>query len=141
MAKNMSLKSAALFNAAGRYSKVVLALLVNAALARILTPGDFGIIAIVTVFTTLFTAVSDMGFGTAVVQRKDLLRSQIDDIFSFTGYMSLAIAIVFFLCGWPIAVFFSRQLLHSSLSDSECQSFFLCVQYGPQWHHESRKEV
>lgn len=106
MAQIVSLKSAALINAAGRYSKVVLALLVNAALARILTPSDFGIIAIVTVFTTLFTALSDMGFGTAVVQRKDLSRSQVNDIYSFTGYMSLAIAVVFFLLGWPIAAFF-----------------------------------
>lgn len=126
MAKIMSLKSAALINATGRYSKVVLALLVNAALARLLTPGDFGIIAIVTVFTTLFTAVSDMGFGTAVVQRKDLSRSQIDDIFSFTGYMSLAIAIIFFLCGWPIAAFFQDDC-YISLCQILSVSLFFCA--------------
>lgn len=106
MSASVSLKRAALINAAGKYSKVVLALLVNAILARILSASDFGTIAIVTVFTTLFTSVADMGFGTAVIQRKDLTKDQIDDIYSFTGYMSLGLAALFFICGWPIASFF-----------------------------------
>ena len=131
MAQNMSLKSAALINAAGRYSKVVLALLVNAALARILMPGDFGVIAIVTVFTTLFTSVSDMGFGTAVVQRKDLSMSQINDIYSFTGYMSLAIAVAFFLCGWPIAAFFQDDCYISLCQILSISLFFSAFNMVP----------
>lgn len=110
MGRKVSIKKAALINAAGKYSKVILALVVNAILARILQPEDFGVIAVVTVFTTLFTSIADMGFGTAVVQRKDLQNSQINDIFSFTCYMSAVLAILFFICGWPIASFFNDSL-------------------------------
>lgn len=110
MSGKISIKKAALINATGKYSKVVLALLVNAILARILTAEDFGVIAVVSVFTTLFTSLADMGFGAAVVQRKDLSDSQINDIFTFTCYISLFIAALFFICGWPIAAFFGNEL-------------------------------
>ena len=109
MAESISIKKAAIINAAGRYSKVVLALLVNAILARILSAADFGVIAVVTVFTTLFTSLADMGFGTAIVQRKDLSKRQVDDIFTFTVYISGLLALAFSLCGVPISTFFGDE--------------------------------
>ncbi|HFU3803096.1 TPA: oligosaccharide flippase family protein, partial [Streptococcus suis] len=57
------MKKAAIINASGKYSKVILSLIVNAILARILSAEDYGIVAIITVFSTFFTTFSDMGFG------------------------------------------------------------------------------
>lgn len=131
MSQKVTLKKAALINASGRYSKIVLALLVNAVLARILTPDDFGVIAIVTVFTTLFTSISDMGFGTAVIQRKDLSQSQIEDIYSFTGYLSVGIAVIFFICGWPIAAFFQDERYVSLCQLLSVSLFFSALNMVP----------
>ena len=50
-----SIKKAVYLNAAARYSTLVLRVLFNAALARILVPEDFGIVAITAVFTTFFS--------------------------------------------------------------------------------------
>ena len=48
----MEIKKAALINAAGKYSKIFLSLIVNAVLARILSAEDYGVVAVITVFST-----------------------------------------------------------------------------------------
>ena len=50
----MEIKKAALINAAGKYSKIFLSLIVNAVLARILSAEDYGVVAVITVFSTFF---------------------------------------------------------------------------------------
>ena len=74
-----SIKNAVYLNAAARYSTLVLRLLFNAALARILVPEDFGIVAVTMVFTTFFSLLSDMGLGAGIIQNKELSRN------SFSG--------------------------------------------------------
>ena len=56
-----SLKKATIINAVGKYSKVLLGIIVEVVLARLLTPHDYGIVAVITVFTTFFMVLSDMG--------------------------------------------------------------------------------
>lgn len=50
--KEISIKKAAMINGAANYSCVVLQILFSAVLARLLTPENYGIISVVTVFTT-----------------------------------------------------------------------------------------
>ena len=59
--KVYSIKQAAIINAIGKYSKVILSIVVEVVLARLLTPHDYGVVAVVTVFTTFFAIFSDMG--------------------------------------------------------------------------------
>ncbi len=47
---NISIKKAALINFIAKYSNILIQLLVNCILARILTPDDYGIVAVITVF-------------------------------------------------------------------------------------------
>ena len=69
--KNISIKKAAFINAAANYSCVILQLGFSAVLARILLPEDYGVIGVMTVFTTFFSVLANMGIGTAVIQNKD----------------------------------------------------------------------
>lgn len=110
MKNEISLKKAAVINGAGKYSKIFLSVIVNAVLARLLTPNDFGIVAIITVFSTFFSTFSDMGFGVAVVQNKELTKSEIEDIYSFTIYMSFILAIIFDLAAYPISLFYKNRI-------------------------------
>lgn len=96
-----------MINAAGKYLKILLSIVVSAILARILSAEDYGIIAIITVFSTFFTTLSDMGFGAAIIQNKDLNEDDIDNIYSFTVYMSVLFMIIFAICSFPIALFYS----------------------------------
>ena len=106
----MEIKKAALINAAGKYSKIFLSLIVNAVLARILSAEDYGIVAVITVFSTFFTTFSDMGFGPAIIQNKDLTEDDISNIYSFTVYISGTLMVLFAICAFPIAEFYGDKV-------------------------------
>ena len=82
MNATLSLKKAAIINAAAKYSNVVFQLIATAILARILSPEDYGIVAVVMVFSTFFKLFADMGFSAGVIQNKDLTDDDINNIFS-----------------------------------------------------------
>jgi teichuronic acid exporter len=106
----MNMKKAALINAMGKYSKVILSIVVNAVLARLLSAEDYGIVAVITVFSTFFTTLSDMGFGAAIVQNKRLTKDDINNIFSFTVYISVGLMIIFVALLYPIAAFYNNRV-------------------------------
>lgn len=50
-------------------------------LARVLSPADFGIVAMVTVFTNLGQAFADLGLSEATIQRKEITHEQVTALF------------------------------------------------------------
>ena len=50
-------------------------------LARLLTPADFGIVAMVTAVTGLGVAFADLGLSEATIQRKDVSHDQVSTLF------------------------------------------------------------
>lgn len=106
----MEIRRAAIINALGKYSKIFLSLIVNAILARILSAEDYGIVAVITVFSTFFTTFSDMGFGPAIIQNKELTERDINNIFSFTVYISIFLMLIFAICSVPIAMFYEDKV-------------------------------
>lgn len=105
-----SLKKATIINAIGKYSKVLLGIIVEVVLARLLTPHDYGIVAVITVFTTFFMVLSDMGLGTAVIQRKDLTKYDIDQLYTFSVYIAFILAIVFYIFSFVISSFYENVI-------------------------------
>lgn len=110
MGDRVSLKRAAIINAAGKYLKILLSLVVNAILARILSAEDYGIAAVITVFSTFFTTFSDMGFGPAIIQNKNLTEDDVNNIYSFTVYISVGLMVIFAITSFPIAAFYGDQV-------------------------------
>lgn len=108
--KVYSIKKAAIINAAGKYSKVILSIIVEVILARLLTPHDYGVVAVVTVFTTFFATFSDMGIGTVIIQKKDLTKQDINQLYTFTVYAALFLSILFFLFSYGIASFYKSNI-------------------------------
>lgn len=104
--KSLSIKKASVIYAVSKYSVVVAQLLLTAILSRILTPEDYGIVAIVTVFTTFFTTLSNLGLGTAVTQYQDLTADEVQDIFTFSEFYSLAMGAICAISSFPIAFFY-----------------------------------
>ena len=100
-----------IYTAIARYSGVVINLIVTAILSRLLTPNDFGIVAIAMVFITLFSILSDIGIGSAIVQKKELTNKDISSIFSATIYIAIFFAVIFFFCGNIISLFYEESIL------------------------------
>mgnify|MGYP000853097910 CR=1 FL=1 len=55
------------FTAIAKYSGMIVSLIITAILSRLLSPDDFGIVAVATVIVTFFGILSDVGYST--VQR------------------------------------------------------------------------
>lgn len=108
--KEISIKRAALINAAANYSCVILQLMFSAVLARLLLPEDYGIIGIMTVFTAFFSVIANMGIGTAVIQNKDLDSDDISNIFTFNLYVAVVLAVVFALFSYPLSKFYENSV-------------------------------
>jgi PST family polysaccharide transporter len=72
--------------------QIVLQLIFSAALARLLTPSDFGVMAIALVVVGVVEMFAQIGIGPALVQRKDLSDTDIRTAF----YTSAALGILCF---------------------------------------------
>ena len=72
------------WTAVQKYSGLVVQLIVTAILARLLSPEDFGIVAVATVLIAFFSLFTDMGIGPAIIQKQELTDEDLNSIFSFT---------------------------------------------------------
>ena len=79
-----SFRTGILYNALGKYSNVIIQLLVTSILSRMLTPKEYGLVAVVNVFLIFFQMIADSGIGPAIIQEKSLTKQDIQHIFSLT---------------------------------------------------------
>ncbi len=69
-----------------------IAFIVSLVLARLLDPTDYGMLSMLTIFTTIAQVFVQSGFNTALIQRKDATENDFSSVF----YVSLAIAILLY---------------------------------------------
>lgn len=108
---NIGMKGAALFQFGSKYLSMGVNLIITAVLARLIAPEDFGLVAIVTVFTGLFSLISDMGVGTAVVQYRNLTEEDYGAIFGFSILLAICLTAAFCACSPLIAIVYEDNRL------------------------------
>ena len=86
-------------------------LIVSIVLARILTPGDFGTVSLVMVFTTIMQVFVDRGLGTALIQKKDADDLDFSSVFYFNFAVCLILYAVMFMAAPLIAGFYNDTSL------------------------------
>lgn len=117
--------------AVAKYSGIFVQLVITSVLARLLTPEDFGIVAIATVIIAFFNILSDIGIGPAIIQNKELTISDLNSIYSFTVYLGGLMAIVFFCLSYPIASYYNNKLLIPVCQLLSIPILFQCVTIVP----------
>ena len=85
--------------------------LVGLVLARILSPDEYGLIGIVTIFITILRGFVDSGFGTALVRKKEVSNLEYNTMFITNLVMSVIMYVILFLGAPLIARFFGREEL------------------------------
>lgn len=80
-------------------------------LARMLSPSDYGVLALITVFINLANAFVQSGFGTALVQDKDSGDLEFSTVFYFSIFTSIVFYIILFFAAIPIANFYQTPVL------------------------------
>jgi len=84
---------------------------VSLVLARLLTPDDYGIVAMVLVFIAIADVFITSGFATALVQKKDADDTDFSTMFYCSLVTSLVIYAVIFFAAQPIADFYGNEFL------------------------------
>lgn len=86
---------------------------VGLVLARLLSPEEYGLIGIVTIFTTILLGFVDCGFGNALIRKQDADDDDYNTMFLVNMGMSLLMYALLFAGSPFIAKFFDRPQLVS----------------------------
>jgi O-antigen/teichoic acid export membrane protein len=88
-------------------------------LSRMLLPEDFGLVAAVTPVIGFVSMFQDLGYGQAIVQRRDITQEQISSVFWTTAALGLFCAFVTIVASPAVAWFFhDRRLLWITVAAS-----------------------
>lgn len=89
------------------------AFVVSIILARLLSPGDYGTIALITVFTSILNVFVDSGMGNALIQKKEADDCDFSSVFYFNLLMCSVLYMVMFFVAPKIAIFYGKKELTS----------------------------
>lgn len=133
MANNIKhqLFSGVFYTALAKYSGIIISLVVAGILARLLSPDDFGVVAIATVIIAFFNLFTDMGISPAIVQHKSLTKEELSDIFSFTVWTGIGISILFFAASLLIADYYKSEILRTLCQLLSVNLFFASANIVP----------
>lgn len=85
--------------------------LVGLVLARLLTPSEYGIMAIITIFIAVSNSIVDSGFSNALIRKTDAKRVDYNTVFIFNLIVSTALYVALFFLAPIISDFFREPLL------------------------------
>ncbi len=107
---NREIRSGAFYVFIFKYSEIFSHIVITAILARLLSPKEFGVVAIVTVFTNFFFIISDSGLGVGVIQKRGFTNKDFFSLFVITAFVGLFVAILFYFSGYFIADFYDNNV-------------------------------
>ncbi len=102
------LRSGVIFTAIGKYSNVLIQLVINAVLSRLLNPYDYGVVSVIQVFLLFFATLADAGLGPAIIQNKALTEHDNRVLFTYSIILSVMLGAIFALLS-PVVAWFYRD--------------------------------
>lgn len=110
------------WSAIERFSSLGIQMICTLIIANILTPEDFGILGMITVFTALGMVIVDSGFGLALIRNKEV--SPID--YSSVFYLNIIFAIISYAILFLLSPFIAKFYGIESLTQI-CRITFLIL--------------
>lgn len=109
--KNTSMLSALFMQMISKYSNVIIQIIITMILSRLLSPREYGVVAVVTVFLTFFQVLSDLGISTSIVQYKDLTKKDYNSLFFFSLLLGIGLALTFCIISFPLSLIYKNSEL------------------------------
>jgi PST family polysaccharide transporter len=78
-------------------------------LARIISPEEYGIVAVLIVFMNFFNLFADMGIGISVIQHPEMNEENHGILFSFSIFLGVSLLILMCALAYPISVLYSNE--------------------------------
>ena len=108
--RTLAMKSAAWYGATRLWGQVI-SWIVTLLLARLLLPQDYGLFAMALSVLTLLELLQEFGLGTALVQRQNLTREQINSVFWVVASASVVLTGGTFLAAGAISEVYGEPAL------------------------------
>jgi O-antigen/teichoic acid export membrane protein len=89
----------------------LLGLIFGIILGRLLSPSDYGMVAMITIFTLIATALQDSGFKVAIINLKDATDNDYNSVFWFNIIASVIIYVILFFSAPLIADYYHTPAL------------------------------
>ena len=115
------------WNYVSRFGLQVVSLLPAMVLTRILSPHDYGLVAMTAVFTGIAYQLADGGFGNALVQKKEADHLDYCSVFYFNIVICFFIYILIYLIAPVCSIFFNQEELTSIIRISSLGIIFLAL--------------
>ena len=94
-----------------RFSVQVVSFIVMIIMARILTPDDYGLVAMLTIFIAISQSLVDSGFSNALIRKQDRNETDNSTVFYFNIAVGIVLYLILFFSAPLIAKFYQEPLL------------------------------
>jgi O-antigen/teichoic acid export membrane protein len=139
----MSLKTSAISGAKwttiSTLATTLIQLALIAILARFLSPGDFGLMAIMMVVIGFSQAFMDMGISNALIHRQNITHTQLSSLYWLNIGSGLALTIIIFAVSPLVALFYHEPRIDKLMK--VLSSVFVIVAIGNQYRILCQKEL
>lgn len=105
-----SIRSASIAQVGSKVVNVVMQLAITMVLARLISPAEFGVVAILIVFSSFFSILADAGISTAIAQFQDLRDEDYQRMFFLSLLIGIALSVLFFGLSFGIAWFYHDSI-------------------------------
>mgnify|MGYP000349444960 CR=1 FL=1 len=85
--------------------------LVGLVLARLLTPAEYGIMAMIAIFIAISNSIIDSGFSNALIRKTDIKRIDYNTVFFFNLVVGVILYVLLYFCAPSISSFFNEPIL------------------------------
>lgn len=103
--------SGVLWSAVERFSVQIVQLIIQILIARILTPSDFGVVGMLTIFIAIAQTFVDSGFSNALIRKENRTETDNCTVFYFNIVVGLICYLILFFTAPIIAFFYDEPLL------------------------------
>ena len=99
------------WSAIDNVAQYAVSFVVSIVLARLLSPDDYGLLGIISIFTAICLAIINSGFSSALIRKKDVTEDDYNTVFIVNCGVSLFLYCIIFISSPYIANFFGRSEL------------------------------
>lgn len=89
--------------------------LVGLILARLLTPAEYGIMAIIAIFIAVANSIVDSGFSNTLIRKVHIEKTDYNTVFIFNLVASVFLYILLYISAPAVGLFFKEQVLEDVL--------------------------
>lgn len=111
----LSVKSALFWNSLQQVGRLGLSFIATIILARILTPKDYGIYAVLMIFISIGETISDSGIGGYLIKKKDVTKEDYNTLFVYNLVISVLLYIILYFSAPFIGKLYDYSNIESAI--------------------------